>query len=250
MYSPFPEEANRCLTARLASLHFAPTALNVHNLLKEGITKHVYQTGNTVIDSFVTTVRDGYVFKNIKLRQIDFTSARNILLTVHRRENLGPPLRQIFAAILAIVDEFSDIQVIYPVHKNPAVSDVAYELLAKHQRIHLIDPVDVEDMHNLINQSYAVLTDSGGLQEEAPALGKPVLVLRTETERPEAVDAGTVRVVGVETLKIVEATRLLLSDAPTYISMSRATSPYGDGNASQRICQAIANYFDLTTVGW
>ncbi|MDR0372733.1 MAG: UDP-N-acetylglucosamine 2-epimerase (non-hydrolyzing) [Nitrososphaerota archaeon] len=245
MYSPFPEETNRCLTTRLTTLHFAPTALNVHNLLKENITEHIYQTGNTVIDALATTVRDGYVFKNSKLRQIDFTSKRTIIATVHRRENLGAPMRQIFSAILAIADEFSDTQVIYPVHKNPAVSDVAHEMLDKHPRIHLIDPVDVEDMHNLISKSYMVLTDSGGLQEEAPALGKPVLVLRTETERPEAVAAGVVRVVGIETSKIFEAAHLLLTDKPTYLQMSHAINPYGDGNASRRICQAITRYFDI-----
>jgi UDP-N-acetylglucosamine 2-epimerase len=244
-YSPFPEEANRCLIAQLATLHFAPTVHNVNNLLKENITKHVYQTGNTIIDPFSTTIHKGYVFKNNKLQQIDFMSRRTILLTVHRRENLGTPIRQIFSAILAIVNKFSDAQVIYPVHKNPAVSDVAHELLGKHPRIHLIDPVDVADMHNLISKVYMVLTDSGGLPEEAPALGKPVLVLRTETERPEAVEAGVVCVVGVETSKIIEATQLLLVDVAAYRVMSRAVSPYGDGSASLRICQAISHYFNL-----
>jgi UDP-N-acetylglucosamine 2-epimerase len=245
-YSPFPEEANRCLIAPLATLHFAPTALNVHNLLKENIVKHVYQTGNTVIDALTTTIRKGYNFKNNKLQQINLTEKRTILVTVHRRENIGIPMRQIFSALLAIADEFTDIQIIYPVHKNPAVSTVAQELLKKNPRIHLIDPLDVDDLHNLLNQSYMVLTDSGGLQEEAPALGKPVLVLRTETERPEAVEAGTVRVVGIETSKIIEAARILLTDKITYMQMSRAINPYGDGNASQRICQVIAHYFDMS----
>jgi UDP-N-acetylglucosamine 2-epimerase len=244
MYSPFPEEINRCLTARLATLHFAPTKLNVHNLLKENITKHVYQTGNTIIDALAITVHKGYIFRNNKLRQIDFTSKRTILVTVHRRENLGTPMRQIFSAILTIVNEFSDTQIIFPVHKNPSVFNVAHEMLDGHPRIHLIDPVDVEDMHNLINQTYLVLTDSGGLQEEAPALGKPVLVLRTETERPEGVEAGVVRVVGIETSKIVESTRLLLTNKLTYLQMAQTTNPYGDGNACQRICQAITHYFN------
>ncbi|MCL2433100.1 MAG: UDP-N-acetylglucosamine 2-epimerase (non-hydrolyzing) [Clostridia bacterium] len=247
MHSPFPEEANRCLTARLATLHFAPTARNVRNLEKENVTENIYQTGNTVIDALATTVREGYVFKDESLRALRFDQGRTVLLTAHRRENLGAPMRQIFSAIREIAQEFPDTQIIYPVHKNPQVSDPAHALLGEHPRIHLIDPIDVEDMHNLISKSYLVLTDSGGLQEEAPALGKPVLVLRTETERPEAVEAGVVRVVGVETREIIEATRLLMTDPSAYQRMSKAVNPYGDGHASERICRAIAAYFTYTT---
>jgi len=242
IYAPFPEEVNRQLIARLATLHFCPTDLNVQNLLKENITKHVYKTGNTIIDALNTTIRENYVFKDLKLRKISFSSGRIILLTVHRRENLGA-LRQIFSAILAIVDAFPDTQVIYPVHKNPAVFNVAYEVLGSHSRIHLLDSIDVEDMHNLLSQVYLVLTDSGGLQEEAPALGKPVLVLRAETERPEAVAAGVVRIVGVEAPKIIKATSQLLTCNREYLQMSQVVNPYGDGHASERICQAITQYF-------
>jgi len=242
-YSPFPEEMNRSLTARISTLHFAPTDLNVANLLKEGISESVHKTGNTVIDAFDTTVRENYAFKDSVLKTIDFDAKRNILLTAHRRENLGKPLRQIFKAVFELADEFLGAQFIYPVHRAPAVSTVAHEMLGKHPRIHLLDPVDVEDMHNLINKSCLVLTDSGGLQEEAPALGRPVLVLRAETERPEAVDAGVVRVVGTQAAEIVKATRLLLTDDSEYRKMSKAVSPYGDGQASQQICKAILDYF-------
>jgi len=246
IYSPFPEEANRRLTAQLATLHFCPTDLNVQNLLKENITKHVYKTGNTIIDALNITVHENYVFKDLKLRRINFATGRIILLTVHRRENIGLPIRQIFLAILAIINSFLDTQVIYPVHKNPAVSEVAHEILGKHSRIHLLDPLDVEDMHNLLNRSFMVLTDSGGLQEEAPALGKPVLVLRTETERPEAVNMGVVRVVGIEAPKIIKATTQLLTCERDYLQMSQRVNPYGDGHASERICQAITHYFKTT----
>lgn len=244
MYSPYPEEMNRNLTSRLATLHFAPTALNVESLKKENITENVYQTGNTVIDALLMIVRDNHTFKNKQLQQIDLDSGRTILLTAHRRENLGQPLKQIFCAILEIINEFSDIQVIYPVHKNPAVSNLASEILGDHPRVHLIDPIDVEDMHNLMSRSYLVMTDSGGIQEEAPSLGKPVLVLRTETERPEAVSAGAVKVVGVETSDIIKEARLLMTDKVQYQLMSKAVNPYGDGQASDRICEAILAYFN------
>ena len=243
LYSPFPEEANRNLTSRLATLHFAPTMHNVHNLSKENITKNVFQTGNTVIDALRMIVRDNYVFKNERLNAFDFKQGRVILLTAHRRENLGEPMRQIFQAVLDIANQNPDVRVIYPVHKNPAVSGPAGELLGVHPQIALIDPIDVEDMHNLMDRCYLVMTDSGGLQEEAPALGKPVLVLRTETERPEAVEAGVARVVGVGREDIVEAAALLLNDEMEYRKMACAVNPYGDGHASERICEAILTYF-------
>jgi len=241
--SPFPEEANRQLISRIATLHFSPTELNVENLNTEGVDQHVHITGNTVIDAFATTVRDEYAFKSAELAEIDLGTGRSILLTAHRRENLGEPMRQIFMAVHELADKYPDLQFIYPVHKNPAVSNLAQEVLGKHPRVYLIDPIDVEDLHNLISHSHLVMTDSGGLQEEAPTLGKPVLVLRTETERPEAVDAGVARVVGVDKEDIIAAARTLLEDEEEYLSMSRAINPYGDGYASERICAAIQEYF-------
>lgn len=195
-YSPFPEEMNRSLIGKIADLHFAPTQNNKNNLEKENIINNVYVTGNTVIDTFQTTVKEGYQYKDSDLQKIDFSDKRCILMTAHRRENLGQPLVNICRAVKRMVEEYSDIEVVYPVHMNPAVRDTAAEILGNMDRVHLIHPLDVEDMHNLMSKSYFVMTDSGGLQEEAPACGVPVLVLRTETERPEAVEAGTVKVVG------------------------------------------------------
>ncbi len=244
-YSPFPEEMNRQMTSRLADLHFAPTASNKANLLKENITENVYITGNTVIDALSTTVRDDYVFADENLAKIDFTDAKYILLTAHRRENLGKPLEQICLAMKQIVLENPDVKVIYPMHLNPKVRDTAKAILGDLDRVFLIDPVDVCDMHNLMNRCYMVMTDSGGLQEEAPALGKPVLVLRTETERPEAVEAGTVKIAGVETNNIVNMANELINDEKAYNKQSKAVNPYGDGKASERTVQAILNYFNL-----
>jgi UDP-N-acetylglucosamine 2-epimerase (non-hydrolysing) len=234
-YSPYPEEINRCLTARIASLHFAPTENNRKNLEREGITEGVFVTGNTVLDSFKTTVKKNYVFKNAVLNTIDYEDQKIILLTAHRRENLGAPLVSICNAINRLVNDNSGIAVIYPVHLNPAVREPVYALLDKRERVYLTEPLDVEDMHNLIARSHIVLTDSGGLQEEAPACGVPVLVLRTETERPEAVEAGTVKVVGVDEEAIYRETQMLLDDNDAYQKMARAVNPYGDGHASERI---------------
>lgn len=234
-YSPFPEEMNRTITGRIATYHFAPTERNAQNLKMEGITEHVYVTGNTVIDSFQTTVKHNYVFKADGLKKIDFASARTILMTAHRRENLGEPLKNICRALKRLVNAFPDIQVIYPVHLNPAVKQTAYDMLGDVSRVHLIDPLDVEDMHNLMSRSYLVMTDSGGLQEEAPSFGVPVLVLRTETERPEAVSAGTVKVVGVKEDVIFNEAYDLLVNRESYERMARSINPYGDGHASQRI---------------
>ena len=186
-YSPFPEEMNRCLTGRIASIHFAPTVKNEQNLKKEGILKNVFVTGNTVIDAFQTTVRKDYAFKAPELADFDPSTHRTILMTAHRRENLGKPLENICRAVSRLAADFPDVHVVYPVHLNPAVRQTVYAILGDQERIHLIEPVDVEDMHNLMARSYLVMTDSGGLQEEAPSCGVPVLVLRTETERPEAV---------------------------------------------------------------
>lgn len=233
-YSPYPEEMNRRLITALANYQFAPTEGNRAALQQEGVTKNVYVTGNTVIDSFQYTVKADYQFKEPRLQKHDF-SQRTILLTAHRRENLGQPLENICKAVRELVETNSDLQIIYPVHLNPAVREPVFDILGDVQRVSLIDPIDVEDMHNAIGRSYLVLTDSGGLQEEAPHLGKPVLVLRTETERPEAVDAGTAKVVGVNRADIVAATQQLLDDAETYSRMSTAINPYGDGHASERI---------------
>lgn len=241
-YSPFPEEMNRSLTGRIAELHFAPTENNRRNLANENVTESVFVTGNTVIDAFKTTVRSGYQYKDEDVRTIDFAGKRCILMTAHRRENLGEPLRNICRAVKRIVEDFPDTEVVYPVHMNPAVKDTATEILGGMDRVHLIRPLDVEDMHNLMAESFMVMTDSGGLQEEAPACGVPVLVLRTETERPEAVEAGTVKVVGVDEEIIYQNARLLLTDGTEYDKMAKAVNPYGDGHACERIVQHILQW--------
>lgn len=241
-FSPFPEEMNRCLTGRIATLHFAPTENNKKNLENENIKEEVYVTGNTVIDAFSTTVKKDYEYKDEDLKKIDFTGKRCILMTAHRRENLGEPLRNICNAVKRIIMEYPDIEVVYPVHMNPAVRETAQEILGELDRVHLIHPLDVEDMHNLMARSFLVMTDSGGLQEEAPACGVPVLVLRTETERPEAVDAGTVKVVGVEEEAIFENAKTLLTNAEEYEKMAKAVNPYGDGHASERIAKILVEW--------
>lgn len=241
-YSPYPEEMNRNLTGRIAELHFAPTEQNKQNLTSENIRKNIFVTGNTVIDAFHITVKPGYQYKDKELKRIDFQGRRCILMTAHRRENLGLPLENICRAVGRITQEFSDIEVVYPVHMNPAVRDIVTALLGNTDRVHLVQPLDVEDMHNLIARSYAVITDSGGLQEEAPSCGVPVLVLRTETERPEAVKAGTVKVVGVEEKTVYENIRMLLTDQKEYEKMAKAVNPYGDGHASERIVKAVLEW--------
>ena len=241
-FSPFPEEMNRCLTGRIATLHFAPTENNKKNLENENIKEEVFVTGNTVIDAFSTTVKKDYEYKDEDLKKIDFTGKRCILMTAHRRENLGEPLRNICNAVKRIIMEYPDIEVVYPVHMNPAVRETAQEILGELDRVHLIHPLDVEDMHNLMARSFLVMTDSGGLQEEAPACGVPVLVLRTETERPEAVDAGTVKVVGVEEEAIFENAKTLLTNAEEYEKMAKSVNPYGDGHASERIAKILVEW--------
>ena len=238
-YSPFPEEMNRSLTGRLATFHFAPTAKNAENLKNEGVRENVFVTGNTVIDAFRTTVREDYRFKAESLRDFDPRAGRTILMTAHRRENLGEPLEHICRAVRALTERFPDVQVVYPVHLNPAVRDTVFGILGDTQRVSLIDPLDVEDMHNLMARSYMVMTDSGGLQEEAPSCGVPVLVLRTETERPEAVEAGTVKVVGVDAEDILREASALLTDRRQYEAMAHAVNPYGDGHASERIARCL-----------
>ena len=239
MYSPYPEEMNRSMTARLATYHFAPTALNVKNLNKENITQNVYVTGNTVIDAFATTVKEGYCYQNDKLKTLNKQGKRIIIVTAHRRENLGEPLENICKALKRIVETQKDVLVVYPVHMNPRVRETVMRNLSQQERIVLTEPLDVLDMHNLMAESYLVLTDSGGLQEEAPALGKPVLVMRTETERPEAVKAGTAKLVGIKETEIYQQVMELLLEHSVYENMAKAVNPYGDGHASERIVEII-----------
>lgn len=246
-YHPFPEEMNRCLTGVLANFHFSPTISNKENLLKEGIPeKSIYITGNTVIDALKTTVNKNYIFQNGTLSKVDFSNKRVITMGAHRRENLGLPLENICLAVKTIADDFDDIEFVYPVHLNPAVQEVAKRILGNHKKIHLTDPLNVQDMHNLMDRSYMIITDSGGLQEEAPSLGKPVLVLRNETERPEAVNAGTVSLVGTDKDNIINYATKLITNADEYNKMSKAVNPYGDGRASKRIVEALLYEFGYT----
>ncbi len=240
-YSPFPEEINRTLTGRLAELHFAPTDTSRDNLLAESTAQFkIWVTGNTVIDALLDTVRDDYSFAP-ELAEIDLHK-RILLVTTHRRENWGEPMRQIYQALIDLVDEFPDVEVVFPVHKNPVVRDVALEMLGQKERFHLIEPLDYEPFANLMNRCYLVLTDSGGLQEEAPSLGKPVLVLRDTTERPEAVQAGTVKLTGTNRQRIYQAAYTLLSDPAAYEKMARAINPYGDGKAARRIAKVATDF--------
>lgn len=245
-YFPYPEEMNRKLTGALSDLHFSPTETNKKNLLNEAVPENkIYVTGNTVIDALKTTVHKNYIFEDEQLRSLDHSGKRIITVTAHRRENLGEPLEHICNALKMIADKYNDIEIVYPVHLNPAVQSVASRILGENKRVHLISPLGVQDMHNLMDRSYLILTDSGGLQEEAPALGKPVLVLRNETERPEAVKAGTVGLAGTETGKIFEMTSNLLDSSVEYEKMAKAVNPYGDGKASSRIAQALLFEFGL-----
>ncbi|RAI79864.1 UDP-N-acetylglucosamine 2-epimerase (non-hydrolyzing) [Macrococcoides goetzii] len=242
-YSPFPEEMNRQMTGVLADIHFAPTEEAAQNLLNENKpADKIAITGNTAIDALKTTVKDDYVSEIL-----DKADGRKVvLLTAHRRENIGQPMHNIFKAIRRIVDEFEDVEVVYPMHKNPKVREIASEHLADHSRVQLIEPLDVIDFHNFAARSHFILTDSGGVQEEAPSLGKPVLVLRDTTERPEGVKAGTLKLAGVEEEDIYNLTKTLLTDADNYQIMSKASNPYGDGETSKRICEHIKYYFNLT----
>lgn len=242
-WSPFPEEMNRCLTGRIASLHFAPTEKNVMNLNREGIIEGIFVTGNTGLDAFKYTVRDGYVYKDNVLNTLDLTKGRTILMTAHRRENLGDGIANICRAVRRITEEFDDVRVIYPVHLNPAVRNTVYPILGNLDRIHLCEPFEVTDMHNLMRRMFLCMTDSGGLQEEAPVFNLPVLVMRTETERPEAAEAGTVKVIGVEEEDVYNEAVRLLTDKTEYMRMASAVNPYGDGNASVYIADAIVSQF-------
>ena len=245
-YSPFPEEMNRTLVGDIADLHFSPTRANAENLHREAIMGEVFVTGNTAIDAMQYTVRRDYTFTTELLNHLDFAHRRVIAVTCHRRENYGKPMQDIMHAILEVVERHPDVEVVYPVHLSPVVRECAFPILGGHDRIHLIDPIDVEEMHNLIARCAFVMTDSGGLQEEAPALGKPVLVMRRETERPEAVAAGTAKLAGVEKDVIVSMANELLDSPEAYAKMAKAVNPYGDGHACARITQAIEWYFGRT----
>ena len=243
-YFPFPEEVNRRITGVIADMHFAPTKRNENNLLSENVSPDdIFITGNTVIDALNTTVREDYVFKDECLKNLDWDNKRVIVMTAHRRENLGEPLENICNAVRDIVLKHEDVEVVYPVHLNPVVRETASRILGDLDRVKLIDPVNADELHNAIKRGYLVLTDSGGLQEEAPSLGKPVLVLRNETERPEAIDAGTVKIAGVNRDVIFNMTDELLTNKEEYDKMAKAVNPYGDGKASERIVKAIIERF-------
>jgi UDP-N-acetylglucosamine 2-epimerase (non-hydrolysing) len=243
IYSPYPEEMNRVLTTRLSEIHFAATEGNVDNLLNEGINpQSIVKTGNTVIDALMSVIDASYTFEDSRLNRIDFESQKVILLTAHRRENLGEPMENIFGAVRLLVDNHEDVELIFPVHLNPAIRAIADKHLANHPRIHMIEPLEYEAFANLQSRCYLIMTDSGGIQEEAPALGKPVVVLRTETERPEAVEAGTVVIAGVDKEKIYQMTSQLISDRSIYNQMAEATNPYGDGHACARIVDALKTW--------
>jgi UDP-N-acetylglucosamine 2-epimerase (non-hydrolysing) len=243
-YQPFPEEMNRKLTGSLTDLHFSPTPLAKEHLLKEAIDEEqIFITGNTVIDALKTTIEDNYTFTLPILNEIDYKNKRVITMTAHRRENLGEPLKNICRGVYRLVEEFDDVEVVYAVHKNPSVRETVYPILGNHSRIHLIDPLDLKDMHNLMNLSYLVLTDSGGLQEEVPSMKKPVLVLRNVTERPEGIKAGTLKLAGTDENKIFTLASELLQDEKEYKRMTEAKNPFGDGFASKRIVDAILYSF-------
>lgn len=241
--SPYPEEMNRQLTGVLADLHFAPTDWSAGNLMKENKPKAaIHITGNTATDVFQYTKQADYHHDILDIVK----NKRLILMTAHRRENIGEPHRQIFRAVRRLVDEFEDVAVVYPIHPNPAVTEPAHELLGGHERVHLVDPLDLVDMHNFYPHTHLILTDSGGIQEEAPSFGIPVLVLRDTTERPEGIKAGTLKLVGTEEEAIYKEAHLLLSNKEVYERMSTAANPYGDGKAAMRIVQAILHHFGVT----
>lgn len=246
-YSPFPEEMNRKLVSSIAELHFCPTQNNKQNLLNERTQGNIFITGNTVIDALKFTVKPEFQFVSPELNAIDYNKKKVCLVTCHRRENYGTPMQNIMQALRKIVEIHPDVELIYPVHLSPAVQECAQKYLASVPRVYLISPLNVNEMHNLMARCYLVLTDSGGLQEEAPALGKPVLVMRKETERPEAIEAGTVKLCGTEQTAIVSMASELLNSPVEYGKMAHAVNPYGDGQACERICDAISWYFGLRT---
>ena len=245
-YSPFPEEMNRTLVGDIADLHFSPTRANAENLRRESVAGEIFITGNTAIDAMGYTVKADRKFQDELLNRLDFEHHRIIAVTCHRRENYGKPMEDIMSAIAEVVRTHEDVEVVYPVHLSPVVRECAQKYLGGKERIHLIDPLDVEEMHNLLARCFMVMTDSGGLQEEAPALGKPVLVMRRETERPEAIAAGTAKLAGVTYEGVLAEANRLLDDSAAYQAMAKAVNPYGDGHACRRIAQAIRWHFGLT----
>ena len=239
-YSPYPEEMNRKLTGAMADMHFAPTATSKGNLLKENVNPaSILITGNTVIDALQTTVHGDYHFADEDFNRVFATGHKLILMTTHRRENLGEPMRHVYRALKSVLETHENVEAIFPVHKNPKVREIVNQELGHLSRVHLIEPMDYEPFANLMAKVDIVLTDSGGIQEEAPALGKPVLVLRDTTERPEAVEAGTVKLVGTAYEDVLQETNRLLDDDEHYRSMAEAANPYGDGKACERIIKAI-----------
>ena len=243
-YSPFPEEMNRKLTGAIADLHFAPTDTSRQNLLNENVSADkIFVTGNTVIDALHHTVDSDFSFADDLLQGIDYDNKRIILVTTHRRENLGEPMRHVYKALNELTKNFADVEIVFPVHKNPRVREVVNEELGDLSQVHLIDPLDYEPFANLMHRAYLILTDSGGVQEEAPALGKPVLVLRDTTERPEAVKAGTVKLIGTDKERVYKEAQLLLTDKNEYNRMAESCNPYGDGQAARRIIEAILYHY-------
>lgn len=244
-WSPYPEEMNRNLTAKLADIHFCPTNNNVQNLIKENVDeKTIYITGNTAIDAMKLVVKENYVFNN-ELDAVDFDHKKIIVMTAHRSENIGQPMKNFFGAIHRVVEKNKDVEVIYPVHLNPKVRVIANEIFGDNDRIHLIEPLEYEAFANLMDKAYMIMTDSGGLQEEAPFLGKPILVLRKETERPEAIEAGTAKLAGVEEDRVYKLATELLHNKEEYNRMAGATNPYGAGDSADQIVQIIKNYFQV-----
>lgn len=245
MYSPFPEEANRKLTGVITNFHFSPTNTNESNLLSDGVKKeNIYITGNTVIDALLSVVKKNYVFEDKTLNNIDFENKKVILLTTHRRENWGKPMENIFEGMIELIENNEDVEVIFPMHKNPSIRELAHKYFDKYEKkVHLIEPLEYVEFTNLMDKVYLIMTDSGGIQEEAPALGKPVMVLRTETERPEAVEAGTVKLAGIKKEVIVDIANELINDQESYKAMAQATNPYGDGKACGRILEIIQDEF-------
>lgn len=236
IFSPYPEEFNRQAVGLIAKYHFAPTQISANNLIREGkLEEDIYITGNTAIDALQTTVVPDFNHEVLEWA----ADSRLILLTAHRRENIGEPFDNIFRAVRRVVDEFEDIKVVYPIHKNPIVRESANKYLANHPRIKLIEPLEVIEFHNIQANSYLILTDSGGIQEEAPSLGKPVLVLRDTTERPEGIEAGTLKLIGTDEISVYENFKELLENSDTYSAMSKASNPYGDGHASTRIADIL-----------
>lgn len=245
IYSPFPEEMNRKLTGGITELHFAPTKTNQSNLLLEGINqKKIHVTGNTVIDALLSVVNENHKFEDEILNNIDFNNKKVILLTTHRRENWGQPMENIFKAMIELIENNEDVEIIFPMHKNPSIRELAHRYFDKYiEKVHLIEPLEYVEFTNLMSKVYLIMTDSGGIQEEAPALGKPVMVLRTETERPEAVEAGTVILAGVKKEIIVNIADELIKNEKSYKAMTQATNPYGDGKACERILNIIEDNF-------